>query len=275
MNANEGNEKLKQMVLSGEAFCAGKIGNSEQLALVQNLMEAPIWNQQVIYFITVIAGVFPNDQDTLNEFAEVFYDCLDEVDLSAKWLEHDEEILKTRNPDVALTELRGLEPYYHDNPWTESLAGKKVLVMSPFAKTIKDQYDNKRELLWEDDRILPEFDLEVVETPQSFYLLDEPVYENWFDGLDDLKSKIEESDADVVITGCGAWSLPLAAHAKKFNKQGIHMGGPTQILFGVKGGRWDKHPVISEFYNEHWTRPSEEETPEKEKTELVENSCYW
>ena len=36
MNANEGNEKLKQMVLSGEAFCAGKIGNSEQLALVQN-----------------------------------------------------------------------------------------------------------------------------------------------------------------------------------------------------------------------------------------------
>ena len=100
-------------------------------------------------------------------------------------------------------------------------------------------------------------------------------YADWFKGLNDLKKKIDGSDAQIVITGCGAWSLPLAAYAKDVGKQGIHLGGPTQILFGIKGGRWDKHDIIAGFYNEYWVRPSLEETPEQEKTKMVENSCYW
>ena len=56
-------------------------------------------------------------------------------------------------------------------------------------------------------------------------------------------------------------------------KSSIHLGGATQILFGIKGHRWDTHDVISSFYNDHWVRPSKEETPEKAK--INEEGCYW
>jgi hypothetical protein len=56
-------------------------------------------------------------------------------------------------------------------------------------------------------------------------------------------------------------------------KIGIHLGGPLQILFGIKGRRWDAHDVISKMYNEHWVRPSKSETPENNFA--VEGGCYW
>ena len=51
------------------------------------------------------------------------------------------------------------------------------------------------------------------------------------------------------------------------------MGGATQVLFGVKGNRWDGIPEFQKYFNEYWVRPSKEETPEK--ANLAEDACYW
>ena len=51
------------------------------------------------------------------------------------------------------------------------------------------------------------------------------------------------------------------------------MGGATQILFGIKGNRWDQHSVIGKLYNEAWVRPNENETPKK--AGINEGACYW
>ena len=53
------------------------------------------------------------------------------------------------------------------------------------------------------------------------------------------------------------------------------MGGGTQILFGIKGKRWDEHDVISTFYNEHWVRPSDEEIPERMENMRIDTGHYW
>ena len=63
-------------------------------------------------------------------------------------------------------------------------------------------------------------------------------------------------DADIVILGCGAYGFPLAAMLKNAGKQVIHLGRATQILFGIKGNRWNAHPVISKLFNEKWSTPS-------------------
>ena len=60
---------------------------------------------------------------------------------------------------------------------------------------------------------------------------------------------------------------------KCHGKQVIHMGGATQLLFGIKGKRWDTHPVIKNLYNEHWVRPEAHERPEGAET--IESGCYW
>lgn len=46
-------------------------------------------------------------------------------------------------------------------------------------------------------------------------------------------------DYDIVLLGCGAYGFPLAAYAKRRGKQAIHMGGSLQLLFGIKGKRWE------------------------------------
>ena len=51
------------------------------------------------------------------------------------------------------------------------------------------------------------------------------------------------------------------------------MGGATQILFGIKGRRWEEIPFFQNLINEYWVRPSIDETPSK--ANLVEDACYW
>jgi hypothetical protein len=131
----------------------------------------------------------------------------------------------------------------------------------------------KRELIWgKFPGVLPEFNLCTIKVPLSDAITKSP-YETWKDCLDDLWKQMDAVDFDVALVGAGAYSLPLCAYAKSLGKIGIHMGGSTQILFGIIGERWVKHNTISLFFNEHWGRPSADESPASRT--LVECGCYW
>jgi UDP-arabinose 4-epimerase len=54
----------------------------------------------------------------------------------------------------------------------------------------------------------------------------------------------------------------------------IAMGGGSQLLFGLKGHRWDTHSVLSKLYNKNWMYPLEEDTPENAKT-IEMGGPYW
>ena len=95
----------------------------------------------------------------------------------------------------------------------------------------------------------------------------------WFDALDYMKSEVDKVEFHIAIVGAGAYGLPLSAYIKSLGKQVIQMAGSTQLLFGIKGNRWDGHPIISQLYNEHWVRTSIIETPPQ--AERVEGGSYW
>jgi hypothetical protein len=76
----------------------------------------------------------------------------------------------------------------------------------------------------------------------------------------------------VLLVGAGAYSLPLVVHAKRLGRQGFHLGGAAQVLFGIKGRHWEGQPE-SGFYDEHWSCPIPEETPAG--VEAVGGGCYW
>ena len=88
-----------------------------------------------------------------------------------------------------------------------------------------------------------------------------------------MKFQITRKDYDIAIIGCGAFGFPLASFVKDQGKKAIHLGGAVQILFGIKGVRWDENKFTSELYNEYWIRPSEDETPKNSGN--VEKGCYW
>ena len=81
---------------------------------------------------------------------------------------------------------------------------------------------------------------------------------------------------DVAIVGCGAYGFPLAAKLKQAGKQAIHLAGATQLLFGIKGKRWEEDPAfeyVRKFFNEAWVYPDETEKPKN--ASVVEGGCYW
>jgi hypothetical protein len=96
-----------------------------------------------------------------------------------------------------------------------------------------------------------------------------PRHRDWFEALEDLKSRMEKMEFDIALVGAGAWSLPLVAHAKAMGKKGIHLGGSLQLMFGIKGGRFDNNQI----YNSHWIRPLFDESPANFR--LMENGAYW
>ena len=178
--------------------------------------------------------------------------------------------------------FESIYPFWVDNPWTRVLEGKKVLVIYPFSNSITSQYSRK-DLLFKNKKILPDFEL-ITYKPVQSAAYEKVEFKTWFDALNHMKEEIGTIDFDVAILGCGAYGLPLAAHIKRMGKQAVHMGGGTQLLFGIKGARWDNNAYhysnlpqlntnYSSLYNEFWVRPLPEETPSAAK--LVEGACYW
>ena len=52
---------------------------------------------------------------------------------------------------------------------------------------------------------------------------------------------------------------------------GIHLGGATQLLFGIRGKRWDENAKHTPFVTDAWVRP-------RERPDLlsnIEDGCYW
>ena len=272
MSEDAGNEKLREMLREGKPRMAGRFGAVE-MRLVSKWMAGKAFSVQEADQALYAAGIFPNDPDFLKEFCKAYTDAMKECDLLGVWeVAGEKKAIRAfcRNP--RLMPSRSLEPYYFNEPWSGALSGKRVLVVHPFTESIQAQL-SRREALWQGKNVLPEFgSVSYLKTVQSNAGA-ETGFSNWFRALEHMKDQMKNADFDVAIIGAGAYGFPLAAHAKIMGKQAIQMSGATQILFGIKGKRWDHHPVISKFYNDAWIRPSHEETPPE--TQKVEGGSYW
>lgn len=228
------------------------------------------WDEAITKPIYELSGVFPPTANLLSRFAQLFLQDCREIDVLGSWLQSECEV-QSFYPQAKTVMIEDLEPYFHQNPWSEVLAGRKVLVIHPFVASIENQY-RKRKHLFRDERVLPEFELITLRAVQSLALNPVP-FDDWFEAFDSMCEQINKIDFEVAIIGAGAYGFPLAAFIKRSGRQAIHLGGAVQILFGIRGARWDAEPVISKLYNEHWVRPLPMETPPEYKR--VENGCYW
>jgi len=221
------------------------------------------------------AGFFSiHSEELLLRYINLLIEDSKSIDFLGTWQNPYENIVvkEYNSKEVSLGKLRSLEPYYHDSPWSSALSGKKVLIIHPFVKSIQAQYEH-REKLFPNTEILPEFELRTIPAVQSIAGNAPAEFSTWFDALDHMKGKMEATDFDVLIVGAGAYGFHLATHAKRIGKQAVLMGGATQLLFGIKGQRWDDHPLGEKLYNEAWVRPLPEEIP-RDHTD-VEEGCYW
>jgi len=217
-----------------------------------------------------LSGFFPITDSSLEAFSLRMIKDIENIDILGSWLEQESEFSDLLK-NASIVNLADLEPYYHLNPWSEALEGKIVLVIHPFEHSIQQQY-KRHNLLFKDKRTLPKFELKTFKSIQSI-AGNSSNFSTWFDALDWMCEKISEIEFDVAIIGAGAYGLPIASYIKNAGRKSIHLGGATQILFGIKGQRWDSHPVIKELYNQYWVKPLPSEIPNNHQT--VEGGCYW
>lgn len=223
------------------------------------------------------AGFFPTSNYYLSRFSYEFLELTKDIDILGTWSLKGEDFVCSNylNKNSKLVALDTINPITFKQPWSQYLKGKKVLVIHPFEESIKKQYE-KRELLFENKNILPEFELITMKPVQSIADNKENLpYKNWFEALDAMKKQIDNIDFDVAIIGAGAYGIFLAHYCKTLGKQAIHMGGATQTLFGIIGKRWEIEykDTVGKLINQYWVRPLDSEKPKG--AHKVESGCYW
>ena len=70
-----------------------------------------------------------------------------------------------------------------------------------------------------------------------------------------------------------SYGLPLAAAICAMGRPALHLGGALQLLFGIRGRRWEAMPPFAALMNEAWSRPLPAETPAA--AGQVDGGCYW
>lgn len=278
LNARQTSDIIRRMLLENKPFMVGKFGANELCAIRTFDFQVHCKYQICMDMLCSGAGFFPCTYREGEKFSELMLTLISEADIMGLWKIPFEKYYLNHygNENLATTFLLDIEPWsVPEQPWSAALKGKKVLVIHPFAETIRSQFQRRDEIFPGTD-ILPDFELKILKAVQTIAGETDLRFDTWFSALDWMYQEAMKTDFDVAILGCGAYGFPLAAMLKQAGKQAIHLGGATQILFGIKGKRWDEvnsYQFIRDFYNDSWVYPNQSEKPEGAKT--VEDGCYW
>jgi hypothetical protein len=287
LNIEYGNKLVRHALLDDKPCMIARMGTTESGAVInylgvkegkKNALKYITWRQQAWWwnggakkYLATGAGFFPTTDENLVKFGELMLHDLQDADILVT-LTYSEEYLKSYFTQAKRVTLPSMEPWFSIQPWTHALKGKKVLVVHPMVETFLKQF-NLRKKIWPDG-LLPDFELLTIKAVQTA-AGEKSEFSDWFEALEWMKSEINKRDFDIAIIGCGAYGFPLAAHVKRMGKKAVHLAGATQLLFGVRGRRWEDDPFqpFTNFMNENWVRPDQSETPKNAK--LVEGACYW
>ena len=282
----DANVFLREMIESGQPFCAARLGNDEFEILRQWNRTQNSGKTRGIFEMLAVgdpwfslvrsryrierAGLRPLNDEVKDRFSSLYTNALHQIDILGSWLKG-ENFFADYFAKPKSCPLFELEPYRSRYPWSQALARKRVLVIHPFEVSIRTQFLHKRAQIFDDPYVLPDFDLETLKPPQAHFSEISDA-ENWFSLFEDLVSQVMQRDFDLAIIGAGPFGLPLAAEVKKMGKQAVHLGGATQVLFGIMGRRWDSDDWVCGLQNENWVRPRADETPGHRATR---RSPYW
>ena len=302
MNRQAVNDQIFKLLSSKSPCLIGRFGTTE-LNCINNYLawngdgnylrklteyitgntHTPWWNTDHFETMSLYSGIFPPSEYTSIRFSQRYLDDIPLIDILGSF-QYYEKYMPLRE-DVYRCQLETLYPFFVERPWTAALAGKKILVVHPFDRSIRNQY-LIREKLFENKNVLPDFELITLQAVQSVAGAKVP-FNDWFEALKHMEDQISKIDFDICILGCGAYGLPLASHVKRLGKKAVHLGCGTQLLFGIKGKRWTEQydrvwnyrPNESininyiDLFNDHWVFPDTSERPSD--AVKVENGCYW
>jgi len=274
-NLEDVNQKIAALIRGGGGFIVGRNGSTEMGVL--------LGYQTPEKFLTG-AGIFPIS--SVAEWRRAYLNTFLNLRICAtgwyKPLAEEEALLvESRAPDALQIPLRGLEPYYIPaGRWTAALDGKRVAVVSSFARTAVTQAAAAGRV-WGSaaETLLPSSATWIPVVTGFPPALSGPAtawptgVNGWADAVRHCVDAVVAARCDVALIGCGALGMLIADGCRRNGIGAIVMGGAIQVLFGIKGSRWATHDVIGKFWNDAWVWPAADETPIG--AGAIESACYW
>jgi hypothetical protein len=268
-------EKVKELLLGDKPCAIGKIGNVELMHFFGGYF-ADFGTEEFPFggLLSINAGINCLDKTEFKRWIGNFAMGLYSLDVLLAWNkdERERDIIKyicSRYCSI-VPSFSDIEPFNHGvEGWHYGLADKKVLVVSSFKDSIEAQIPNFSKI-WNGAKL---GSCEVIKCPQPFQITGEK--ETYFtENISRLTQEISAKDFDLCIIGAGGYSIPLCGVVKRLGKRSIHLGGATQVLFGIRGSRFDRNFSDQSWYGtEHFIKPLESDIPKHKH--LVEEGCYW
>ena len=249
----------------------GKLGGIEAAHCAEYL-KSGIPKRMVEERLYINAGIYCKNEQSLISWLDNYLLAVKDLDYVLPWCKDDGDsyVIDSVGTGKLLHSFSQIEPFDHgEDGWHYRLGDKRVLCVSQLKDTIGQQVNRYSEI-WPGAKI---GSCVVIGAGYSEALTGLPPID-WQTKIDILKEEILKTEFDCAVVGAGGYSLEVCRFIKAMGKSCIHIGGGTQLLFGIRGKRWDRVFHDKDWYGaQAWVRPMFHEIPEKQ--ELVEGGCYW
>lgn len=142
--------------------------------------------------------------------------------------------------------------------FSETLPGKRVLVLSPFSTSIESNFPNRSAFFKNYE--YPEFELQTLDSPVTYSGLPREYYphHDWFETTEALKSDLRGIEFEIALLGCGSYAVPLGLFIEQeLKRQAIYVGGVLQLFFGIMGRRYDNPFFLAQINPDKFILPVE------------------
>ncbi len=236
------------------------------------------------------AGISPPTDAVLNAFSQRYLDAIRAADLMtlpfysgfSDWLDEAKTFVSDGTPWFSYDILRN--PFGEEDPdahWIRGLDGRRVAVVTPFRASIEYQLDRLDAVYAKMPGLKPQWkSLTIVDAPLTQWDnqssdAQRPA-KTWLEHFERLTNDIaDQCDGfDVCLLGCGGYGMPAAHFVKsELDRVALVFGGALQLLFGIRGFRWDQRSPVSRWMNDAWIRPAPSERPDC--WEQIDRGAYW
>jgi hypothetical protein len=138
----------------------------------------------------------------------------------------------------------------YNNPWSSSLKGKKLLIISEFNNIIREKLDNREKIYGID--LYPECQFIFIDlTEDDKKLSYDTLLKKLFNNINNLSDNF-----DVALLSCGGLSNLILSTIDDINKSGIVVNSFLESSFGIYNNDFEeRHQDIIKLYkNEYWTK---------------------
>lgn len=274
LKGDQASNFIYELLTSERPILVNRVGESEGHALsyyykyrflnTKNIQ----YTEEICQKLSHMTGFFPCTPEAIDNFCKRNIESISNSDLYAAWTKHDKKL--EHFMPRSLCRLVDLEPFHVVRPWTLALENKRVLIVSPLEEEIRHQYAIRESLF--QIRTLPDFDLRFVRPPQT-QGGEQTTFQSWAQAMQCLWERVQKTEFEVALIGAGAYGPPLANLIKESGRSAIVLGGALQLIFGIRGRRWEQDKRYNSIMNEHWIRPNPDKRPKNYSN--MEKGAYW